>query len=116
MARFIAAMSDRKKESPKILAIFEPFKFSSVNPFSRIHGLPNTAGEYHRPPIKKVDRAATMTAQMFNDSIAIEFLVIPHYFRTLLVTNRRFLPKRKRIRLKRPMESSIPRTNNYELN
>ena len=30
---------------------------------SRIQALPNSAGEYHRPPMRNVDRAATRTAQ-----------------------------------------------------
>jgi hypothetical protein len=69
MARLIAEIMARKNVSPNIFIMFEFFMFSSVNPFSRIHALPNTAGEYHNPPIRKVDKAATSTAQMFSCSI-----------------------------------------------
>src|SRR6185295_13543055 len=32
---------------------------------SRCHVLPNSAGEYHRPPSRKLDTAATTTARKF---------------------------------------------------
>jgi hypothetical protein len=43
--------------------MFAFFMLSSVNPFSRIHALPKTAGEYQMPPITKVETAAARIAQ-----------------------------------------------------
>jgi len=40
-----------------------PLSASSEMPDDSIHALPNSAGEYHSPPIMNVERAATSTAR-----------------------------------------------------
>lgn len=62
IARLVAMINENKNVEMKIKAFLPFFKSSSRNLFSCIHCLPNNMGEYHKPPIKKFDTAATNTA------------------------------------------------------
>ena len=62
-------MSENKNDNPKVLPLFDFASCSSVKLFSRIQTLPNSAFEYHNPPIKNIETAATITAITFNFSI-----------------------------------------------
>ena len=52
-----------RKAPPKIIAIEPDLSFSSLCPVSAIHLLANSSGEYHRPPSRKADKAASKTAR-----------------------------------------------------
>ena len=58
MARFADMTSARMNEPPKARALLKPATCSSLNPFTRIQTLPNNTGEYQRPPMTNVERAA----------------------------------------------------------
>jgi hypothetical protein len=62
MPKLNAITNEKRNVRPKILAMFPFFMSSSEKLFSFIHIFPNNAGEYQSPPIRKFDKAATMTA------------------------------------------------------
>src|SRR5512146_739480 len=70
IARFAAMSNENTNDSPNTFAIFGG-RSSARNPFSVIHALPNSAGEYHNPPRTKVDSAAATTAHQFTYCVCI---------------------------------------------
>src|ERR1700742_3120733 len=62
MARFADMTSAKMNDPPKARALLKPATCSSLNPFTRIQTLPNNIGEYQRPPMRNVERAAAKTA------------------------------------------------------
>src|SRR5678816_668132 len=62
VANIHAASRHSTKVRPKIFALLLLLICSSVRPTSRCQALPNSAGEYHRPPSTKLPTAATTMA------------------------------------------------------
>ena len=70
-AKTRAAIALSTKEPPKVSAALPRAISSCVSPVSRIQALPNKTGEYHIPPRRKLDAAATSTAQTLISDIAL---------------------------------------------
>lgn len=75
IARLSAMIKENKKENPKILAILPSLTCSSEKPLARCQALPNSRGEYHKPPKTKAETAAAITANqlMIIESIKLVF-------------------------------------------
>src|ERR1043165_7856966 len=77
-AKFHAARAASTNDRPKIFAALPFLSCSSVSPVSRCQALPNSTGEYHRPPSRKQATAATSTASQLTSGIALSlFLARP---------------------------------------
>ena len=75
-AKFHAASSDSTKRQPKIIAMLPFLSCSSVRPVSRCQALPNSTGEYHRPPNRKQATAATTTASQLTSGMVTPWLLL----------------------------------------
>src|SRR5260370_42616363 len=62
IARFADMINARTNAPPKARALLKPRAWASVKPLALSQTLPNKMGEYHNPPTKKVDNAATRIA------------------------------------------------------
>src|SRR5690348_9311009 len=62
LAKFHAASNASTKDSPNIFTALPLATTSSLRPVSRCQALPNSTGEYHKPPSAKHATAATITA------------------------------------------------------
>src|SRR6185436_18131681 len=76
LPKFQAASSARMNDRPKILAMLPCLSCSSVSPVSRCQALPNSTGEYHKPPSRKLASAAMTTANQFNSGMTPPFVVV----------------------------------------
>src|SRR5882672_5035208 len=61
-ARFAAMRSANRRDRPKILGMLDLLSSASLRLLTDIQGRPNSAFEYQRPPIRKVETAAATTA------------------------------------------------------
>src|SRR5688572_19679540 len=50
---------------PMIFPMFADFCCASVTPLAALHALPNSIGEYHRPPNTMLETPAASTAHTF---------------------------------------------------
>ena len=67
-ARLAAAINENIAVNPKVFAMFDFSICSWLRLLSFIQAVPNTEGLYHKPPIAKLDMAATNTAgQLISD-------------------------------------------------
>src|SRR3954468_2875410 len=75
-AKFQAARNASTKDRPKILATLPCLICSSVSPVSRLQALPNSTGEYHRPPTRKLASAAMTIANQLTSGMTPPFVVV----------------------------------------
>src|SRR6185503_18627738 len=65
IANTAAPMIASTNAVPRTLAIFADFAWASVTPLAALQALPNSSGEYHRPPRIMLDTPAVSTAHRF---------------------------------------------------
>src|SRR5262245_138440 len=65
MANTAAPITASTNAVPIVLAIFADCVCASVTPLAALHALPNSTGEYHRPPRIMLETPAASTAHIF---------------------------------------------------
>src|SRR5512145_3040412 len=65
IAKTAAPITASTNAVPMIFAMFTDFACSSVTPLAALQALPNSTGEYHRPPRIMLETPAASTAHRF---------------------------------------------------